>query len=188
MNAQPHPSLAAKFNRQVDVGDAAPVWKTLKGVDGKLHSLNDYRRPKLLVVVFICNHCPTAKQYDSRLIQFVKQYRSKGVQLVAISSSKFPADRFEKMKEHAKTRGFNFPYLHDPTQTVGKSYGVTHTPQVFLLDTQRKIAYMGAIDDNADPRKVEERYLLDAVNALLAGKEPDITETRQFGCELEYKK
>lgn len=179
---------AAKFNRKVDVGDPAPVWKSLAGVDGKRHSLADEARARLVVVVFICNHCPTARQYDERLKNFVKSYTGKGVRLVAISSSRFPADRFEKMKQHAKKRGFNFPYLHDPTQAVGRQYGVTHTPQVFVLDKQRRIAYMGAIDDNAEPGKVEEHYLTDAVDALLAGKEPEVTESRQFGCELEYKK
>ena len=92
------------------------------------------------------------------------------------------------MKEHARKRGFNFAYLHDPSQKIARKYGVTNTPQVFLLDKQRKIAYMGAIDDNADSRKVEEHYLIDAVTQLLAGKELEITETRQFGCELEYGK
>lgn len=183
------PSLfAAKFNRQVDVGDQAPAWKSLAGVDGKKHSLGDETKAKLLVVVFTCNHCSTAKQYDDRLKAFVKTYADKGVRTVAISSSRFPADRFEKMKEHAKKRGFNFPYLHDPTQSVGKSYGVTVTPQVFLLDKSRKISYMGAIDDNIDARKVEEHFLRDAIDALLAGNAPEITESRPFGCELEYKK
>lgn len=180
--------FAAKFNRKVSVGDAAPDWKMLQGVDGKNHSRGDESNAKLLVVLFICNHCPTAKEYDARLIRFVKTFAKRGVRVVAISSSRFPADRFEKMKEHAKRRGFSFPYLHDPSQNVGRNFGVTHTPQVFVLDSQRKIAYMGAIDDNIDARKVEEHYLTDAITALLAGKEPEETETRQFGCELKYVK
>ncbi len=178
---------AAKFNRKVDVGDAAPLWSKLKGVDGKRHSLKDYRRAKLLVVIFICNHCPATKLYQQRLQSFVKKYRKSGVRLVAVSSSLFPADGFEQMKTHAKKQGFNFDYLHDPSQTAARSYGVTHTPQVFLLDEKRKIAYMGAFDDNKDAGKVEDHYLRDAVNALLNGKRPEVGESLQFGCKLEYK-
>jgi len=181
------PSVAGKFNRVLNVGDQAPAFTALKGVDGKRHALADYKRAKLVVIAFICNHCPTAKQYEQRMLKFVKKYQPKGVQFVAISSSRHPADGFAKMKQRAKSSGFTFPYLHDATQKVGRRYGATHTPHFFLLDGKRRIAYMGAFDDDAETEQVEEHYLTDAVDALLAGRDPEITESRQFGCEIEYK-
>lgn len=182
----PAVAAAGKFNRVLDVGDKAPAWKGLAGVDDKRHSLSDLKKAKLVVVAFIANRCPMAKMYEPRFKAFAKQYRSKGVQFVAISVSRSPADSLEKMRVQAKTSGYAFPYLHDPSQNIGRKYGATNTPHFFVLDEKRRIAYMGAFDDNRDPAKVEQHYLQDAVDALLAGKQPEITETRQFGCEIEY--
>lgn len=178
---------AGKFNRVLNVGDKAPAWKSLAGVDGGKHSLADLKKAKLVVVAFIANRCPMAKMYEPRMLAFAKKYRSKGVKFVAISVSLSPADNLAKMKRRAKASRYTFPYLIDPTQKVGRAYGATNTPHFFVLDAKRRIAYMGAFDDHRDPSKVEERYLTDAVNALLAGKTPEVTESRQFGCEIEYK-
>ncbi len=178
---------AAKFNKVLDIGKPAPAWSELLGVDGKRHSLGDLKEAKLVVVLFACNHCPVVKTYERRMIRFVDDYRDKGVEFAAISVSRQASDQLPQMKTRASDSGFNFPYLIDPSQKIAKNYGATHTPHVFVLDQQRRIAYMGKIDDHLDESKVTERFLRDAVNALLAGKSPDVAETRQVGCDIEYE-
>ena len=180
-------AAAAKFNKVLDIGKSAPAWNDLLGVDGKRHSLDELKESKLIVVVFACNHCPVVKAYERRLIRFVDDYRDKGVEFVAISVSKHASDRLDKMKQRASDSGFNFPYLIDPTQKIARAYGATVTPHVFVLDQKRRIAYMGKIDDQMEETKVSESFLRLAVDSLLAGKEPDVTETRQTGCEIDYE-
>ncbi len=180
-------NTAAKFNKVLDIGKPAPAWSELLGVDGKRHSLGDLKDAKLVVVVFACNHCPVVKTYERRLIRFVDDYRDKGVEFVAISVSRQASDQLPQMKTRASDSGFNFPYLIDPSQKIAKAYGATCTPHVFVLDQQRRIAYMGKIDDHLDDSKVTERFLRDAVDAVLAGKSPDVAETRQVGCDIEYE-
>jgi peroxiredoxin len=182
------PIFAGKFNRVVDIGDKAAQWKDLIGIDDKQHSLADYEGAEVLVFVFISNHCPVATAYEDRLIQFTKDYKGKAVQVVAINVSNLPSDRLDQMKVRAKEKGFHFPYLYDPTQKVGRDYGATATPHAFVLDKQRKIAYMGAIDDNQNPKKVTRQYLRDAVDAVLGGTKPEFAESRQFGCAIAYEK
>ena len=177
---------AAKFNKVLDIGKPAPAWKELLGVDGQRHSLDDLKEAKLVVVVFACNHCPVVKSYERRLIRFVDDYRDKGVAFVAISVSRQPSDQLPQMKTRASDSGFNFPYLIDPTQKIARAYGATCTPHVFVLDQQRRVVYMGKIDDHLDESKVGERFLRDAVDALLAGKQPEVAETRQVGCDIEF--
>lgn len=177
----------AKFNKVVNIGDKAPVWSDLPGVDGKTHSLADYREAKAVVVVFTCNHCPVAKQYAERLAAFAKKY-DKQVQIVAISVSHHGADRLDQMKARATEKAFPYAYLYDESQQSGRSYGATATPHFFLLDGERMIAYMGAFDDNIfDPEKAEKHYLIDAADAVLAGQEPKIKESLQRGCAIEYE-
>ncbi|MBC7816927.1 MAG: thioredoxin family protein [Planctomycetaceae bacterium] len=177
---------AAKFNKVLDIGKPAPAWKELLGVDGQRHGLDDLKEAKLVVVVFACNHCPVVKAYERRLIRFVDDYRDKGVEFVAISVSRQPSDQLPQMKTRASDSGFNFPYLIDPTQKIARAYGATCTPHVFVLDQKRRVAYMGKIDDHLDDSKVGERFLRDAVDALLAGKQPEVAETRQVGCDIEF--
>jgi peroxiredoxin len=182
------PAGAAKFNRKVDIGTPAPKWTGLQSVDGGKHGLDDYKKSPILVIAFMCNQCPVSQLYEDRFIHFVNEYKLRGVTFVAISCSLLPPDRLEKMKEHAKNAHFNFDYLSDPTQQMGKDYGATVTPQIFVLDHDRKIAYMGRFDDNIEPDKVQRRFARDAVRALLAGKRPDPSETRATGCGIEYGK
>jgi peroxiredoxin len=177
---------AGKFNKVLSIGDAAPEWKNLTGIDDKQHSLADYKQKKLVVLVFTCNHCPVAQAYQQRLIDLQKNYGPKGLQVVAISVSNLASDRLDKMKELVKEQSINFPYLHDATQKSGAAYGAAVTPHVFLLDSQRKIAYMGAFDDSLDAGDVQRHYLRDAVDALLAGKEVEVKESRPMGCSIEY--
>ncbi len=178
---------AGKFNKQLSVGDAAPAWEKLPGVDGKTYSLADFKDAHAVVIIFTCNHCPVAQACEDRFKQLASDFKDRKVAVVAISVSRFPQDDFEKMKQHAKDRGFNFPYVQDRSQEIGRKYGATNTPQVFVLNAERKIAYMGAFDDNwEDAGEVKEPYTRLAVEAVLAGKTAEVRETRQLGCTIEY--
>jgi peroxiredoxin len=182
---------------ELKIGDAAPDWSGIPGVDGKKHSLADYKQAKLVVLVFTCNHCPVARDYEERLIALQKEYKSKGVQVIAAAVNDLDEDRLEPMKERAAGKDlgrwrtnkepFNFPYIYDETQKIGRDYGATHTPHVFVLDGKRKIAYMGAVDDNQNLKRVKEHFLSDALDALLAGKQPPKATTKQFGCTIKWK-
>ncbi len=169
------------------IGQQAPDFKGIIGADGKQHSLADYADARLVVVAFICNHCPVARAFEDRLIALQKDYKSKGVQLVAVNVNNIPADRLDQMKKRAKEKGFNFPYLYDSTQKIGRDFGATVTPHVFVLDKDRKVVYMGAIDDQMNAQKVKQHYLRDALDALLDGKKPPKETTRQYGCSIKYE-
>lgn len=106
---------------------------------------------------------------------------------MAVSVSLEPSDTLEKMKERAEKSQLPFDYLHDPSQELGKALGATCTPHVFVFDKERKIAFMGSFDDHLTPEKVSRRYVVDAVDALLDGKQPEIRESRQNGCPIDYK-
>lgn len=180
-------SCAIAEQAQLKVGDKAPDWKNLIGVDDKEHSLSDYQDAKLIVLVFTCNHCPVAKAYEDRLIALQKDYKDKGVQVIALNVNNIPEDRLDKMKVRAQEKGFNFPYLYDPTQATGHAYSAKVTPHVFVLDSERKVAYIGAIDDNMDVTKVKQNYLRAALDALLANKTPETATTKAFGCSIKYE-
>jgi peroxiredoxin len=182
------PAYAGKFNRKVDVGQSAPVWKKLAGVDGRKHSLGDYKKAKVLVIAFMCNQCEVSQIYEGRFIALVKEFKSQPVAFVGISCSLLAPDRLDKMVERAKMKHFNFDYLTDPSQQVGKDYGATVTPQMFVLDQSRNIAYMGRFDDSMYAEDVRRRFVEDAVRAILAGKRLDPDETRASGCAIEYGK
>ncbi len=179
---------AAKFNRKVDVGKPAPVWKNLAGVDGRTHSLSDYKSAKVLVIAFMCNQCEVSQAYEERFIALAKEFKPNQVALVGISCSLLPADRLDKMVERAKKQRFNFDYLTDPSQQVGKGYGATVTPQMFVLDQSRNIAYMGRFDDSMYADDVHRQFVEDAVRAILTGRQVDPSETRASGCAIEYGK
>lgn len=178
--------VAAKFNRVMDIGKPAPVWKNLPGVDGKMHSLGELEKAKAVVVVFTCNHCPVAQAYEQRLIKLANERSKHGVEFVAISVSSYEADNLEAMKKRSADRKFPFAYLQDPTQQIGKKYGALWTPSIFLLDAKRRVVYMGGVDDSMYPEKVERRFLKDAIDAVLAGKTVDVEETKPVGCPIDY--
>jgi peroxiredoxin len=116
-----------------------------------------------------------------------KDYKDKGVQLLAVNVNNLDADKLDKMKERAKEKKYDFPYLYDASQKIGKDFGAKVTPHVFVLDKNRKLAYIGAIDDNMTEAKAKKHYLGDALDALLAGKEPAEKVTKQFGCGIKYE-
>ncbi len=170
----------------VSVSDKAPNWAGLPGVDGKNHSLSDYKEAKVIVLVFTCNHCPVAQAYQDRLIALQKDFKARGVEVVAVNVNTIPADRLDKMKEVAKKKHFNFPYLYDASQKSGREYGARVTPHVFVLDQDRKIAFIGPVDDNQNEKKVVTKYVRNAVEALLDGKQPPDTNVPPVGCSIKY--
>jgi len=172
---------------KLEIGAQAPGFSGT-GVDDQEHSLDDYKDAKAVVLVFTCNHCPVAKAYEDRLIQLQKDYKSKGVQVVALCVNDRDGDRLPGMKTRAEEKGFNFPYIYDETQQSAREYGATCTPHIFLLCPKRRIAYQGAIDDNNNPDKVEKHFLRDAIDAVLAGKEVAEPVTKQRGCSIKWSK
>lgn len=178
---------AAAAKEQAGVGAPAPQWKNLAGVDDKVHNLSDLKDAKAVAVVFTCNHCPVAKAYEDRLIELAADYGDKGIEVVAINVSNADADKLPAMKERAEEKGFKFAYLYDPSQQIGREFGATVTPHAFLLDGDRNIAYIGAIDDSMQPDKVTKRHLRDAIDAVLAGSKPEVASTKPIGCGIRYE-
>ena len=182
------------FNSNVStpykIGDTATDFK-LKSVDGKMYSMSDYKSAKGFIVVFTCNHCPFAKKYEDRINDLAKKYKPKGYILLAINPNDpaiEPADSFELMQKRAKEKGFAFPYLFDDGQKIFPQYGATKTPHVFLLDKNRVVKYIGAIDDNVDSAAdVKEKYLENAIAALESGKTPSPETTKAIGCSIKVK-
>lgn len=172
------------------VGDVARDFN-LKNVDGKIVSLGKMKKAKGYVVIFTCNHCPFSVAYEDRIIALHKKYAKKGFPVVAINPNDKdiqPADSYENMQKRAKEKGFPFVYLYDETQEIARAYGATRTPHVFLLDKNLRVRYIGAIDDNhEEPNAVKERYLENAIEALLAGKEIPRTETKAIGCTIKWR-
>jgi peroxiredoxin len=178
----------SKFNREVAVGDPAPAFEGLLGIDGRRHSLDDYRETPVLVVVFLRNLCPTTHQYEARLRNLAQEFDTDKMRIVAISVSRNPAEGLDRMAVRAKDKMYRWPYLIDESQFTGRQYGATVTPQFFVLDQARKIAYMGAFDDDLKGTAVKRPYVADAVRNLLEGKPIDPVDTLAKGCEIEFAK
>lgn len=177
-----------KYNPVLAIGESAPVWKKLPGVDDRQHSLEDLRDAKAIVVVFTCNSCPYAVDYEDRLIDLHRDYRDKQVAVIAINVNKIPEDRFEAMKQRAEEKGFAFPYLYDETQQIAKDYGATYTPEFFVLNADREICYMGAMDDDSQGKAITKTYVRDALDAVLKGDLPTIQETPAVGCRIRLER
>jgi peroxiredoxin len=186
----PPPTLA--------LGAAAPDFK-LPGVDGRDWSLADFKSAKALLVVFTCNHCPTAQAYEGRLKKLVDDYKPLGVAVVAISPNDPRSvrldelgytdlsDSFEEMKTRAADQNFNFPYLYDgDSESVARAYGPATTPHAFLFDASRNLRYVGRIDDAERESLVQSRDLRVAIDAVLAGREPAVAQTKPFGCSVKW--
>src|SRR5436190_18560317 len=186
-----HPTLA--------IGSKAPPF-SLKGVDGKTYTLASFNKFNILVIIFTCNHCPTAQAYEDRIVQLAKDYKPKNVAVVAINPNDPGAirldelgytdlsDTFAEMKLRAARKKFNFPYLYDGgTQTTAKAYGPVATPHVFIFDKERKLRYQGRIDDVEKPTKTPNNFdTRNALDAVLAGKDPAVQTTKVFGCSIKW--
>ena len=184
MSFSPNPGPGYK------VGDTARDFN-LKNVDGKMYSLAGIPDAKGYIVVFTCNHCPFAKAYESRIIELHKKYAAQGFPVVAINSNDAasePTDSYENMQKRSREKHYPFAYLYDDTQDIAKAYGARRTPHVFVLDKDRVVRYIGAIDDNSEePSAVKEKYVENAVDALLAGKPVATPETKAIGCTIKWK-
>ncbi len=185
--------------KTLEIGVRAPEFN-LPGVDDKMHRLAEYEAAKVLVVVFTCNHCPTAQAYEERIKKLAADYKDKGVALVAISPNDPQAvrldelgytdlsDSLREMKIRAKDKSFNFPYLYDgDRQEVSKAYGPATTPHVFVFDSERKLRYAGRVDDNErKPAEVTSQDARNAIEALLAGKAVPVETTKTVGCSIKW--
>jgi peroxiredoxin len=187
-------AVSLAFSQGYKVGDKAIDFK-LKNVDGKMVSMADFKNAKGFVVIFSCNHCPYVVAYEDRMIELHNKYASKGYPVIAINPNDpeaQPQDSFEKMIERSKEKNFPFVYLLDEGQKIYPVYGATRTPHIYLLNKKGKdliVEYIGAIDNNyKDASQVTETYLADAIDALLAGKKPSVTETKAIGCTIKVKK
>ncbi|MHC4284640.1 MAG: redoxin domain-containing protein, partial [Planctomycetota bacterium] len=189
---------ATKRPKTLEIGATAPDFN-LPGVDGKNYKLASFNKADILVVIFTCNHCPTAQAYEERMKKLTADYKNKGVAVIAISPNDPKAvrldelgysdvsDSFEEMKFRAKDKKFNFPYLYDgDIQKVSRAYGPVTTPHVFIFDKERKLRYVGRIDDSEKPKRVKSRDTRNAIDALLAGKEVPVKKTRTFGCSIKW--
>lgn len=187
---EPHPTLT--------LGSPAPDFN-LPGIDGKMHKLSDYAQAKLLVIVFTCDHCPTAQLYETRIKKLAADYKDRGVTLIAIQPNNANAirldelgytdvsDDLEGMKIRAAYRHFNFPYLYDgETQSVSRAYGPKATPHVFIFDQERKLRYEGRVDNSQRESLVKTQDARNAIEALLAGKPVPVDHTGVFGCSTKW--
>ena len=171
-------------------GDKAVPF-SLKNVDGKTVSLSDYNSKKGVIVVFTCNPCPFAKAYEQRIIDLHNKYSGQGFPVLALNANNpevSPEDSFDNMKSRAKDKSYPFPYLVDD-KAIFKAYGATRTPHIYLLEKSGnsfKVAYIGAIDDNAmEAGAVKKRYLEDAIKSVMAGNKPNPQTTKAIGCTIK---
>ncbi len=161
----------------------------LTNPDGERTTLREYDRAKVLVLMFMANRCPTARVYTERINAIQRDYATRGVQVVGINSDDqylFPLESLPEMKRIATERRYEFPYLKDDTQELGKGIGAIVTLHAFVLDEQRAVRYRGRVDDSRDPNLARTRDLRDAIEALLEGREVKVPETRPFACAIEY--
>lgn len=192
-------SFAFDERKTLAIGAPAPDFN-LPGIDGKTYTLQSFRNAKVLVVVFMCNHCPTSQAYEDKVIKLTSDYAPKGVGVVAINPNN-PAslrydelgysdlgDSFEEMKIRAKDKGFNFPYLYDgETESASNKYGPVATPHIFVFDKDRKLRYNGRIDDMENPAKTPKSLdARNAIDAVLGGKEIAVPVTKTFGCSVKW--
>jgi peroxiredoxin len=174
----------------LQLGQSAPDFN-LPGTDGKNYSLADFKDAKLLVVVFSCNHCPYVVGSEERMMAFARDYAPRGVRMVAINSNEtegHPTDSFEHMQARAREKNYPFVYVRDDSQEVALKYGALRTPHYYVFDQDRKLRYTGRMDDNPrNPGKEMTHELRDAIDALLAGKQPAVSMTNPIGCNVKWK-
>jgi len=165
----------------------------LPAVDGAAtHGRDDYASAPVLAVMFICNHCPYVKAVEDRLIALGRDYGPRGVQFLAVcanDAASYPDDAPARLAERAREKGYPFPYLHDESQDVARAFGAVCTPDIFVYDRARALAYRGRIDDSwKDPAKVARRELADALDALLEGRPVPSDQRPTLGCSIKWKK
>jgi peroxiredoxin len=182
------PLYAGEFNKKISIGDAAPNFSKLPGIDGKEYALDSFKDKEVLVIVVTCNECPVAQSYKDRIVAFTKKYAGDKGKVGVVGINVNPGDKEDlaTMKEYAKKAGLNYPYVRDESQQLGKTLGATRTPEFFVFNKDRKLVYTGAMDDDQQEPKVN--YLEAAVEATLKGAKIEKAETRSYGCGIQYIK
>jgi peroxiredoxin len=182
--------MALTENQDVSLGTPCPDFR-LPSVDGKTVARDDFRDAPVLVVMFICNHCPYVQAVEDRYIALAREYGPKGVQLVGVCSndaSGYPDDAPPRLLARWRQKGYGFPYLVDESQAVARAFGAVCTPDIFVYDRARRLAYHGRIDDDwQHPAKVTRRELAAALDALLAGRAPLREQLHSIGCSIKWK-
>lgn len=185
--------------KTLEIGASAPAF-SLPGVDGKTYTLEDFKESKILMIVFMANHCPTAQAYEDRILQLYQEFFPRSVEIVMVSSNDPKAlcleeigyselgDSFDEMKIRARDKSFPMPYLYDgDRQEMAKAYGPTTTPHVFIFDNQRKLRFCGRIDEMENPyEKATQHDTRNAIMALLDGRPVPVEKTKTFGCSIKW--
>ena len=183
--------MALTENRSVPLGTPCPDFR-LSSVDGKTYARDDFASSPVLVVMFICNHCPYVQAIEDRLVRLQADFGSRGVQLVGVCSNDptdYPDDRPERLLQRWREKDYGFPYLLDETQDVARAFNAVCTPDIYVFDAERRLAYHGRIDDNwQQPAKVKRRELAAALDALLAGRAPTREQQASIGCSIKWRK
>ncbi|HMN97793.1 MAG TPA: thioredoxin family protein [Miltoncostaeaceae bacterium] len=172
------------------VGDPAPGF-ALPNTDGGISTLDELAGAPAVVVAFWCNHCPYVRAWEGRFDAIAREYSGRGVVTVAICANDaeaYPGDSFAAMRERAAEQGYAFAYAQDEAQEVARAYGAERTPEVYVLDGERRIRYHGAIDDDRDEASVREHWLRDALDAVLGGDAPATAETPAVGCTIKWRR
>ena len=179
---------AGEFNEVLNIGDPAPAWTDLPGTDGKKHSLADHKSKDFVVLVFTCASCPTAVDYEDRISELSKRFGGeKGkVAVVAVCVNRVKGDTLEDLTERAAKRELSFEYLYDESQKIAREYGAIFTPEFYVLNQERKVIYMGALDDFTDASKVQKKFVEEAIAAATKGEAPAVKETIARGCRVRY--
>ncbi len=184
--------MALLNSENLALGASATPFNLVNALDGKKYSLENFKDKKILVLLFICVHCPYVQAIEDRLIQLRKDYEKESVQLVGICSNDFeeyPEDHPFRLKKRAEEKNYGFPYLVDESQEVAKAYQAVCTPDIYVYDQNRKLAYHGRLDDSwKDPDKVTRHEIREAIDALLADQNPDSTQMPSMGCSIKWKK
>ena len=182
--------MPVMHSKGMPLGTQAPPF-SLPDVDGETRGLESFGDADVLVIVFTCNHCPYAIASEDRLIEIQRDYAPRGVQVVAINpndAQKYPDDSFDAMKVRAADKGFNFPYLHDESQSVARAFDAACTPDIFVFDRDRKLIYNGRIDDNwQQPAQVTRRDLRAVLDAAVEGGSVDFEHVPSMGCSIKWK-
>jgi peroxiredoxin len=172
------------------LGAPCPSFR-LPAVDGKSCARDDFAASPVLCVMFICNHCPYVKAVEDRLIRLARAFEGRGVQMVAICSNdaeSYPDDGFDKLHDRWRDKGYGFPYLYDEAQEAARAFGAVCTPDIFVYDRARKLAYRGRIDDSwKDESKVTRQELAEALEALVGGRAPSAPQRPSMGCSIKWR-
>jgi peroxiredoxin len=188
---------AGKYNQIISIGDEMPSFNSLPAIDGSSLSSNDLSE-EVIVIVLLANHCPWVRGMDQDLVKLVDSQKGKSVRVVGLSVNHREDDRLPAMQEHAKKVGYNFTYVFDESQQLGRDLGATRTPEYFVFNKDRKLTYMGLLYNspakmNSDGSihhingEVTENYVSDSISATLAGFEVKLAETRAHGCSVKYE-